>query len=175
MNIQFNEALDVDCDTFRDLAADQVGYSDGSRNTLDPEAMDEPLGVCKPDHPQHKPIDWNCNGVIDPGTVVDPVLRGFGTVLSDHDDYAALRIPPFAPQDRGEPKIDSSVRCPVRPLASAGRVFRRSRNGHRRLRGRSVRIRYRSLDTGWGSSGRISWRCRARRKIPSASLQRCRR
>ena len=123
MNIQFNEALDVDCDTFRDLAADQVGYSDGSRNTLDPEAMNEALGVCKPDHPQHKPIDWNCNGVIDPGTVVDPVLRGFGTVLSDHDDYAALRIPPFAPQDRGEPASGKRVSIPDAPVRISGPCF----------------------------------------------------
>ena len=102
MNARFVDGLDVDCDSYADVAADHVGYSDGSRNALDPEAVVEALGVCKPDHPQHKPIDWNCNGTIDPGTVVDPVLRGFGTLVSDHDDYAALGVAPFTRQDGGE-------------------------------------------------------------------------
>lgn len=123
MNARYIDGLDVDCDTFADVTADHVAYSDGSRNTLDPEAVDEALGVCKPDRPQHKPIDWNCNGVIDPGTVVDPLLRGFGTVVSDHDDYAALRIPPFAPQDRGEPMIDKLGSIPGAPARISGPCF----------------------------------------------------
>ena len=117
MNAKYADGLDVDCDTLADQAAEHLAYSDGSRNTLDPEAVDEALGVCPTDHPQHQPLDWNCNGVIDPGTVVDPVLRGFGMVLTDHDDYAALSIAPFAAQDRGEAasgKLDSIPDAPGR-------------------------------------------------------------
>jgi hypothetical protein len=111
MNGKFFGGLDVDCDTFSDSAVDLIGFSDGSRNTLDPEAMDEAAGICKPDHPEHRPIDWNCNGVIDSGTVVDPVLRYYGGPVSDFDDYAALRLPPRTPQDRVGPALDDHVRA----------------------------------------------------------------
>ena len=123
MNIKFADGLDVDCDTLADQTAEHLAYSDGSRNTLDPEAVDEALGVCATDHPQHQPLDWNCNGVIDPGTVVNPLLRGFGSVVSDHDDYAALQLPPFAPQDRGESSIDKGADLPDAPARISGPCF----------------------------------------------------
>ncbi len=123
MNMRFVNGLDVDCDTLADLAADHLAYSDGSRNTLDPEAVDESLGVCRLDHPQHQPLDWNCNGVIEPGTVVDPLLRGFSPLLSDHNDYAALRISPFAPQDRGEAMSDKLGLIPGAPARISGPCF----------------------------------------------------
>ena len=53
----------------------------------------------------------------------DPLLRGFGTVVSDHDDYAALRVAPFAPQDRGEPASDKLGLIPEAPARISGPCF----------------------------------------------------
>jgi hypothetical protein len=99
MNHKYFGGLDVDCDSHPDSLVGDIGFSDGSRGPLDPRAVDESRGVCRSNHPAFKPIDWNCNGAIDPGTVVDPLLQCWDSdVLADHDDYAALQIPPVTPQ-----------------------------------------------------------------------------
>lgn len=129
MNARFVDGLDVDCDTFADVSADHVGYSDGSRNTLDAQAMNEALGVCRSDHPLSMPIDWNCNGVIDTGTVIDSVLSsiGGGAVVTDFNDYAALRIPPFTLQDGGASAGEARavVKGAVSPAPVSGPCFPR--------------------------------------------------
>jgi hypothetical protein len=105
MNMRFQHGLDVDCDTFSDPAANVIAFSDGSRPTLDPLAVVEGDGVCPRDHPAHQPVDWNCNGSIDPGSVADPLLRCHRILVSDHDDYSSLRIPPVSPPASGPAKV----------------------------------------------------------------------
>lgn len=111
-NYQFF-GIDVDCDAVRD-GSDHLGYSQGSRNTLVQGQLSEAAGVCQSGHPQHKAIDWNGNGAIDPGSVtsIGP-LGGCGlTTVADFNDYAALLLPPSSPPDGGAPTpVDDSDAC----------------------------------------------------------------
>lgn len=90
-NYAFN-GIDIDCDRFPD-GIDQLGFSDGRRNTLSKSSLIEADGVCAADDPQAKPIDWNFNGVIDAAPVaVDLACPGI-EVLRDWNDLAAMRLP----------------------------------------------------------------------------------
>jgi hypothetical protein len=109
--------LDVDCDTVRD-GPDNLGYSHGTRNTLVQDQLSEAAGVCPKNHPVHKAIDWNANGVIDQGLVsYNGPLGGCGlTTVTDFDDYAALFLPPSSPPDGGAPTpVDDSGACAPTP------------------------------------------------------------
>lgn len=113
------KGLDVDCDRLPD-GADRLGYSNGSRIALVQGQLSEPAGVCPAGHPLHRPVDWNGNGVIDPAPVSYPgpfsTTAGCGdlAVSTDHDDYAALKLPPSTPTDGGAPvPADDSGACPA--------------------------------------------------------------
>lgn len=117
-NYQFF-GIDIDCDGRPD-GVDHLGYSDGSRNTLDHAAMDEAAGVCPTGHPKHQAIDWNGNGVIDAVKVPFPgELTDCGTwynPVPDWDDYTALQIAPNTSQDGGAvPPAPVSDPCPSLP------------------------------------------------------------
>ena len=108
--------LDVDCDIIRD-GSDNLGYSQGTRNTLIQDQLSEAAGVCPQNHPQHKAIDWNANGVIDQG----PVSYGGNfsdcgdTAVTDFNDYGVLFLPPSSPPDGGAqtPGDDSGACAPI--------------------------------------------------------------
>lgn len=107
-NHQF-DGLDTDC-TIVGNGIDFLGYSDGTRNPLVQGALLEPLGVCAPGHPQHQPIDWNANGVIDTTPVSTLAILADECATTgfahDHDDYAVLVVPPYSPQDGAPPPGD---------------------------------------------------------------------
>jgi hypothetical protein len=109
--------LDVDCDIVRD-GSENLGYSQGTRNTLVQGQLSEIAGVCSPDHPQHKAIDWSNNGVIDTGPVSynGPLSDCGQATVTDFDDYAALFLPPSSPPGGGAPTpADDSGACAPTP------------------------------------------------------------
>ena len=122
MNYRYQfKGLDVDCDRLPD-GIDNVGYSSGTRNTLLQGQINEALGVCPPGHPQHKPIDWNGNGVIDQelvnynGKLSTDLACANLTTSSDFNDYAALKLKPTSPPGGGAPTpTDDSGSCPSLP------------------------------------------------------------
>jgi hypothetical protein len=62
-----------------------LDFSTGSLAPLNEAALNESVGMCS-----SVPVDWNSNGVINPGTVARD-LNGFGlTVLNDYNDWANL-------------------------------------------------------------------------------------
>ena len=108
--------LDVDCDRIRD-GAEHLGYSQGTRNTLVQGQLSEAAGMCPPGHPQHKAIDWNKSGTIDPGPVSynGPLSDCGQTTVTDFNDYAALLLHPKSPPGGGAqtPAEDSGACAPV--------------------------------------------------------------
>lgn len=88
MNYRFQFAgVDTDCDGEGDGKLD---LSAGLLPALDEYHLVEADGVCGPGGPG---IDWNWNGVLDPGTV--PVsINGdsVGDVLTDYDDWSHLNF-----------------------------------------------------------------------------------
>ena len=105
-NHQF-PGLDITCDGSGD-GKDLLGYSDGSRNPLIDGQLDEALGICPPNHPAHRPIDWNKNGILETNASLKPgdvlATQCFQTDRAfDHDDFAALHIPPLSPKGGGAP------------------------------------------------------------------------
>ncbi len=86
MNYEWGAGLDNNCDGQSDGDA-SLGFSSGTRPDLDENALDESVGMCG------TPIDWNQNGVIDPGTIAFDLnpSEGFGlTVLKDYNDWANI-------------------------------------------------------------------------------------
>lgn len=107
MNYKYQlDGVDTDCDGFPN-GPDSLGYSEGVRNLMTQGQLDEAQGLCALDHPLHKPIDWNSNGVIDnvPVSWSGPWTTSaacFGiTVSADFDDYAALILDPLTPPGGG--------------------------------------------------------------------------
>lgn len=121
MNYKYQfHGVDTDCDTIPDGG---VAYSAGTRTTLVDGQLSESAGVCPLSHPNHQPVDWNGNGVIDLGFVSlpSPQQLAYGCAqtssATDHDDYAALEIGPFTPKRRvaAPPKFLASDPCPPPP------------------------------------------------------------
>ena len=80
------DGVDTNCDNVGDGL---IGYSDGSRAPLDENALIEANGVCGPGFP----IDWNGNGIIDPGPIAFNINPDNGpelSVLTDNNDLAQI-------------------------------------------------------------------------------------
>jgi len=104
---------DTNCD---DVGDGGINYSSGTNIDLDENALIEANGVCGPG-PGHA-IDWNHNGVIDPGPIAMNLNPSEGpdlTVLKDYDDWAHLN---FA----GILSPDPAASPAARPSATTGPV-----------------------------------------------------
>jgi hypothetical protein len=86
MNYRFQFAgVDTNCTPAGDGRLD---YSTGGRASLNESSLSETAGICL-----GVDVDWNLNGIIDPGTVaVDLTQDGVRTVLTDFNDWANVQF-----------------------------------------------------------------------------------
>lgn len=122
MNYSYQlDGIDTDCDRFPN-GPDNLGYSEGTRTLMSQGQLNEPQGLCPLDHPQHKPIDWNGNGIIDALPVswngawtISSECAGI-TLSTDFNDYAALILDPLTPPGGGVPTpTEASGACASTP------------------------------------------------------------
>ncbi len=111
MNYRYQFAgVDTDCDGVGDGVNT---FSRGLLPPLDEYNLVEADGICGPGGPA---IDWNWNGIIDPGTVPVSINGdGVGDILHDHDDWSALDfggISTGTAQRRSAPEIVTEVDLP---------------------------------------------------------------
>ena len=90
MNYLWGDGLDNNCDGISD-GDSSIGFSSGTKPDLDENALIEANGLCGPGFP----IDWNGNGIIDPGPIafdLNPNAdEGPGlSVLKDNNDWAQV-------------------------------------------------------------------------------------
>lgn len=114
MNYRFSfVGIDTDCDGHVSLGP--ADFSQGLRNTLDENSLNEAVGLCG-----GVPLDWNGIHGIETGVQRDVNAyngqvgdcRGTHTVLTDHDDWAKLVVDMTPNGDEPGNVPDELVVCP---------------------------------------------------------------
>lgn len=118
MNYRFQFAgTDADCDAFGDPTTED--FSHGGRALLDEHALDESQGVCG-----SETIDWNANGAIESGLVLDlnpdaeASCGGELVQLHDFDDWSNLTFLGLEDRNGTLKSIQQHAQCAGAPAKS---------------------------------------------------------